>query len=968
MNKMPYNVLRHRDWDHAPRDPVSIGTAIITGLGGSAAVAATTVAFGVTVAGVVGYVATSLVTSWALKALSPKPPEFSSASINSSRGLLVNQKDAIAPHDFVYGEVRKGGAITYYETTGADNKFLHQIIALAGHEVDAIGDIYLNDEVVTLDGSGFVTSSPWGSKIRVKKYLGTAGQTVDPDLLAESNQINTNFRGQGIAYIYVRYEYDQDVFANGLPLVTAVLRGKKVYDPRTTSTAYSNNAALCVRDYITSAYGLSDSQIDDTVFSAAANICDENVSLSGGGTEDRYTINGVVKAAQSHGDVLQDMMTACAGALFWGAGKWKLVVGDYIAPVKTLTLDDLRGPITLATRTNVRDQFNGVQGTFNNAAQRWITTDYPAITSSTFQNEDGGDETLLDLPLVYTTSSATAQRIAKLTLFRGREQMTLTADFGLNAFDVEVGEIIALTNPRYGWDAKEFEVVGWAFGASGAGDLRVTLTLRETSEAAFDWDAEESALIQNNTNLPSAFTTATVGISLGAELRIANQTVVGVLVMDVTSASPFVDRFEVQFKRSNETEWIMAGQAAGNRFEAIGISDGLFDVRARSVNVFGARGPFNTVTNFYATLFETPPEDVTNFSANVVGNTLHLSWTPVSDLDLSHYKLRYSPLTSGAEYQKAVDLVKRISRPANTATIPAQTGTYFLKAVDKLGNVSVNPTTIVIDTNVADIDYLNFVATQVEHPDFSGAKTDVIFGTDDAGNYIALDTAVLFDEVEGDFDDGLGLFEGGSGNIAASGTYDFDGYIDLGERYVSRVVTELNLDFFDYVNDFDGATGLFDAREGLFDGDPTSFDTTSVRTQVSTTNDDPAGTPTWSAYRDFVVGDVNARALRFRAVLETNSPSNTPAVRELSVEVDMPDRVEADDDITYTGSQAVTFPAAFKVVPAIGIAASLADGDRYVISGKSRSGFTITTFTGASVSSNPTTFDYVAKGYGKELT
>ena len=81
----------------------------------------------------------------------------------------------------------------------------------------------------------------------------------------------------------------------------------------------------------------------------------------------------------------------------------------------------------------------------------------------------------------------------------------------------------------------------------------------------------------------------------------------------------------------------------------------------------------------------------------------------------------------------------------------------------------------------------------------------------------------------------------------------------------------------------------------------------------------------------------------------------------------MPDRVEADDDITYTGSQTVTFPAAFKVTPAIGIAATLADGDRYVISSKSRTGFTITTYTGASVSTNPTTIDYVAKGYGKEL-
>lgn len=959
MSKMPYNVMRHRDWDKATRDPITIGASIAAAIG----VTSTVGVFLVTAA---TYVGISLVTSWALSALAPKP-SFGSVD---SRGLLVNQKDGIAPHDFVYGEIRKGGTVTYYETTGKNNKFLHQIIVLAGHEVDAIGDIYINDEAVTLDGNGFVTSSPWNSKIRIKKLLGTANQVADPDLLSESNQINANFRGRGIAYIYVRFEYDQDVFANGLPLITAVVRGKKVFDPRTSTTAWSNNAALCVRDYISSSYGLNDNQIDDTAFSAAANICDENVPLAVGGTEKRYTINGVARADQQHGDVLQGMMTACAGSLFWGAGKWKLVVGDYVAPTKVLTLDDLRGPIQLSTRVSLQDQFNGVQGTFNNAAGRWITTDYKPVTSSVFEAEDGGERKLLDLALPFSTSAATARRLAKLTLFRGREQMTLTADFGLNAFDVEVGDIIAFTNPRYGFDEKEFEVVGWTFGASEAGDLRVTLTLRETSEAAFDWNAEEGVLTQNNTTLPSAFTVPPVGINLSTELRVSNEQVVGVLIIDVTSASPFVDRFEVQFKRANEARFIMVGQAAGNRFEAVGISDGLFDVRARAVNVFGARGPFNTITNFYATLFETPPEDVPNFSANVVGNTLHLSWTPVSDLDLSHYKLRYSPLTIGAEYQKAVDLVKRISRPANTATVPAQTGTYFLKAVDKLGNVSVNPATIVIDTNVADIDYLNFVETQVEHPDFSGAKNDVVLVSDEIGNYLTLDTSILFDSIEGDFDDVGGLFDGGGGTgfVAASGTYDFDGYIDLGERYVSRVVTTVSLDFLDYVNDFDSASGLFDAREGLFDGDPNAFDTTSVRTQVSTTNDDPAGTPTWSAYRDFIVGDVNARALRFRAVLESGSPNNAPAIRELSVEVDMPDRVEADDDITYTGSQVVTFPAAFRVPPAIGIAATLADGDRYVISSKSRTGFTITTLTGASVSTNPTTFDYVAKGYGKELS
>lgn len=965
MKNQPFNVLRHTQWDAAPRDPVTIGAAIL-----GANVGTTAIVFGLTGQAIVGYIATSLVTSWAMKALAPKPPELSSfGGDTSSRGVLVNQKDPLSPHDFVYGQTRKGGAITYYETTGSDNKFLHQIIALAGHELEEIGDIYLNDEVVTLDGSGFVTSQSWNSKIRIKKVLGTEDQAADPDLLAESNQITSAFRGRGVAYLYVRYEYDQDAFPNGLPLVTAVVKGKRVYDPRTGTTAYSNNAALCVRDFITSAYGLSDDQIDDTVFSAAANICDENVTLAGGGTEKKYTINGITRADINYGDVLGDMMTACAGSLFWGAGKWKLTVGDYTAPTKTLTLDDLRGPINLATRVNLRDQFNIVKGTFNDASERWIVTDYPEVKGNTFVTEDGGQETSLDLRLPYTTSSATAQRLAKLTLYRGREQMTFTADFGLNAFDVEVGEIIALTNERYGWTEKEFEVVGWSFGAGEAGALTVSLTLRETSESAFDWTAEEIELIQNNTSLPSPFSTIEVGLSVSAELRVANEQVVGALIMDVTSDSPFADRFEVQFKKSTDTEWTMAGQATGNRFEAIGVSDGLFDIRARSVSVFGARGPFNTIAGFYATLFESPPETVTNFAANVVGNTLHLSWTPVGDLDLSHYKVRYSPLTSGASYQNAIDVIKKISRPANSITLPSKTGTYFIKAVDKLGNPSEAAASVLVQTNVADLDNLNVVETLTEHPAFTGAKDTVVLLSDETGAYITLNTSTLFDDVTGDFDDATGLFDGGGGStVAPSGTYQFSNYVDLGTKYVSRVQADLDVDFLDYANTFDSAAGLFDAREGNFDGDATQFDTISTRTQVSFTDDDPAGSPTWSDWQDFFVGDIAARALRFRAVLETSDGNNAPAVRELSVEVDMPDRVESDDDITYTGSQVVTFPAAFKATPAIGIAASLADGDRYVISSKSRTGFTITTYTGASVSSNPVTFDYVAKGYGKELS
>jgi len=552
----PFNVIANpNSWERSPR-----AESIVLALGGFSTTAAATAALGV-----VGFnlavlgvsVGLSLVTSWAVAALTPLPP-------TPKQSILVNSREAAAAQDIVYGETRKGGTITYLETT-RDGSVLYQVIALAAHEIESVEAIYLNDEEVTLsedgyasaskeippfledrypegvysngirEGAGWVTNPNWSddreSRHEVRIFYHLGNQTSYDDTFANSSVesletvfFNTgkpdedsqnfggegqptkqSFVGNGIAYLFVRFSYSSEVFQNGIPTVTAKIRGKKVYDPRTETTGYSNNAALCVRDFIRSEYGLNDPEIDDVVFSAAANTCDENVPLDAGGTEKRYTINGVVRADQFYGDVLQEMVTACAGTLYWGGGKWRLRVGEYNAPSKNLTLDDLRSEISLQTRVNLRDQFNRVQGVFTDANQRYIAADYPPVVSEgigSFTEQDGGVPQSLNLDLPFTTSSSAAQRLAKMTLFRGREQMTFTADFGLNAFDVDVGEIISLTIDRYGWDEKEFEVVGWKFGSNQeAGDLRITLTLRETSEAAFDWNAEEFEIIGNDTNL-----------------------------------------------------------------------------------------------------------------------------------------------------------------------------------------------------------------------------------------------------------------------------------------------------------------------------------------------------------------------------------------------------------------------------------------------------------------------------------
>ena len=679
-------VKHWNSWEHVPRMPQAVGNIILGALSIQASL---------TTAYVVGFLVTTAVTSWALAALAPKP-DLGAAG---SSGILVNSRDAAAPQDFVYGEVRKGGTITYYETTGDKNKYLHQIITLAGHEVNSIGDIYINDQVATLSGD-YVTTVGTGdeqidyeSKIFIKKFTGASGQNVKSTIDAiagfDGPTLPANFRGDGIACLYVRYEYNQDKFPSGLPLITTRVQGKKVYDPRTTTTAYSNNAALCIRDFITSSYGLDDDSVDDVLFQAAANESDEDVTLDAGGTEKRYTINGVVRADRPTGDILQELTTACAGTLFWGTGSWKLKVGAYSAPVKTFTLEDLRGPITLDTRITMRDNFNTVSGTFIDAEQDWITADYPTLSSSAFKTEDNGEEVKLDLPLPFTTSATTAQRLAKLTLFRGREQMTLSADFGLEAMEVEVGDIIAFTNDRYGFNEKEFEVIGWRLAANqDAGDLRITLTLRETSQAAFSWTAEETAIISNNTNLP-IYTAGTQILNLsvgeGGRTQSDGTRITTALVDWDDVESSFIERYEVQWKPTADSSYSTTFTTNSN-IELSPIIDGVeYTFRVRAVTISGFRGPFASVT-LTGGGDTTAPSIPTGLSATGGFGYINLSWTNPPQSDFSHV-LIYENTTNNS------GTATNIARSSGSSYVranlnPNTTRYYWLKSVDLSGNTS----------------------------------------------------------------------------------------------------------------------------------------------------------------------------------------------------------------------------------------------------------------------------------------
>jgi len=819
-------------------------------------------AIGLTVASsafLVGLV-THVVLGAAMRALMPKP-SFG----GSNRGYQTTAIGTALDHQIIYGKMRVGGARIYDEATGTNNKYLHRIIAVAGHEIQAFDEIYINDEVVTLDGDGNVTSpSQYNGKVRIKPHLGASDQTADTFLVDESEHWTDQHRLRGIAYMYIRLQFDADAFPNGIPEITSVISGKKVYDPRTSTTAWSDNPALCLRDYLTSSYGIAEetANIDDTLVIAAANVCDQTNTIAG---TTRYTCNGAFTTASTPYDMINAILTSMDGSLWYAQGRWRMKPAYWTAPVLDLDEDDLRSGISVSTRNSRRNNFNTVKGTFRGEESNWQTTDYPQVGSAAFLSADKGQESVADVDLPFTDNSIEARRIARISLEGNRQQLTVNASFGLMAMKVQVGDNVRLTNTRFGWSNKEFQVLAWNFGLTNGLDLQVDLTLRETAESVFDEFDDGVGYERDNTTLLSPFDVPSLGLSVIATAQVSNQKVSNIAVATVTSGrSEAVDHVEVEYKLSSETTYSSFGQGQLGEFKVRDLEVSAYDFRARAVNTFGVKGQFTFTLGVAINAFIGDPSDVTSLTQELSGGTLFLSWTPVPDADLSHYEIKHNSNTAGATWGNSSTVVEKIARPATSAALPARSGTFLIRAYDKEDNFSENVTSVVV--LATELPELGETDTQTENPAFSGAKTN---------------TTVISSNLEID----------NTSAASPTGEYLFSNYIDTGSSRNSRVTGVRT-----FTRGYDNGTLLWDNIPQNFDTWPGNFDTwtdedaafgdVSITVYVSATPDDPAGSPTWGSYVPANGAILVGRALRFKATLSSTNTNFTPVVSALSATVE----------------------------------------------------------------------------------
>lgn len=492
------------------------------------------------------------------KALQPKMPR------GDGRGLEASFNDSTAAQRIIFGETRTGGVYMIpFITTGTKGDYGHIVMALTGHEVNAITEIYFDTTSLSAStniaavtgsaGDGLVASGRFGQRAWVRRYLGTSTQTRDFILnAADPTAFGTDFRLRGWAYLAVTLQYDTNVYTS-VPAVTATINGAKLYDPRldstnggagsqrytdTTTWTYSTNPALATAWYLTSSLGGeydAATEIDWSLVAAAANICDVLVNIPTG-TQTRYTCNGLLLVTDKFEDNLQKCIDSMLGRITWRGGKWRMYAGAWTTPVETIEKADFINGISFETVQRRGDgRWNGARCSYVDPQRNYQRVECFPRTSASFYAVDGNERIWIELEQPLCNNEYEAQRKAEFILRQSRNGTRILGKLGPKWQRLALWDTVYLNWAEVGFSSKTCRVISYTLNPDGSVDVILS------EEVSADWTDLASG--EYNTLSIASFTSATPKPYEPASLTAsADYNAIQVAWTQVTSIAPLTNQ------------------------------------------------------------------------------------------------------------------------------------------------------------------------------------------------------------------------------------------------------------------------------------------------------------------------------------------------------------------------------------------------------------------------------------------
>lgn len=402
-----------------------------------------------------------------------------------------------------YGRVRVAGPAFWFDADETTDTFYLGLMVNHGR-IDAFEQFFIDQNEVSIDGSGNVTTAPYSSvTTQILTRLGAATETAYSEIATAFGF--EDVRGDGVATMlglfeaFSTSELQLDNYPTSRPSLKATIRASVCYDPREsshdredpTTWEWSENWAVCFLNWLMDPDGLAVPWAriapNLTHIKEQMDICDEDVlSPNAGGTEKRYRIAATYLLSERPADVLAKFLRT-ADAVCWQRrdGSVTFSVGKFVEPTVTISNSHIlgyegleRGQDPVTAIAGARAQYRSPDHDYREQeAEPWPTgADVVAL----------GEERVTELDLTWVPSFGQCRRLMKRAVvranatWRGKIRTTLA---GLRAIDERTVRIVM--------DELEidetFEITDFQFDPNGSG----TCVLEVNSlDATIDvWDA-----------------------------------------------------------------------------------------------------------------------------------------------------------------------------------------------------------------------------------------------------------------------------------------------------------------------------------------------------------------------------------------------------------------------------------------------------------------------------------------------
>ena len=451
---------------------------------------------------------TKLLQDW----LQPDLPE--------KEGLKLQRVGSNKPIPVVYGTRIVGGIIVDKNVTdgaidfsffgtdiviknGNKNGLLHLLVVFCYGEVDAIEEIYFNgtpssDEQFKKKGEPM---------FKIETRLGGSDNNTAVSGTDKFNKFNSDTsKYQGLCYALITLEQDKDQsFWRGEPEITARVRGKKCYDWRSDTTAYTENPAVHMVDYVKSGvYGisLSDTDINYPYFTAVADQCDINeegntVTTATGfydrdtrqwietgeivttETFKRFTNNTIIDTDKELFENMKELAQPFRGFFPEPDGRLAIASEDSASPVFAFNGDNIVSTIT-RTQAAANERYNKVIVRFPNKLNKYEFDEvYYPDESDPIYNQWVEEDNFLTLEntieIEHCVYKAEALQLAEVAAkaSRNSEQVQFTATF--EAIELDVGDVVTISDETRGWINREYRIVALEYRDDALVDITAIL-------------------------------------------------------------------------------------------------------------------------------------------------------------------------------------------------------------------------------------------------------------------------------------------------------------------------------------------------------------------------------------------------------------------------------------------------------------------------------------------------------------